>query len=90
MARAIVSAKFQVVIPKDIREQTGLRKGQALQVISKGGVISLVPERPLSDLEGTCSERAAVRIPREAGAVPEAVRLTEGLPGVVFLSSKRT
>ena len=52
MARAIASAKFQVVIPKDIREETGLRKGQVFQVIAKGGVISLVPERPLSDLKG--------------------------------------
>jgi len=52
MARTIVSTKFQVVIPKDIREETGLRKGQTFQVVSKGGVISLVPERPLSELKG--------------------------------------
>ena len=52
MARTVVSTKFQIVIPKDVREETGLRKGQTFQVISKGGVISLVPERPLSDLKG--------------------------------------
>ena len=52
MARTVVSTKFQVVIPKDIREETRLRKGQIFQVISKGGVISLVPERPLAELEG--------------------------------------
>jgi AbrB family looped-hinge helix DNA binding protein len=52
MSRTVVSTKFQVVIPKDIREETGLRKGQTLQVTSKGGVISLVPERPLSELKG--------------------------------------
>ena len=52
MARTVVSTKFQVVIPKDIREETHLRKGQTFQVISKGGVISLVPERPLSELKG--------------------------------------
>lgn len=52
MARTVVSTKFQVVIPKDIREETGLRKGQTFQVVSKGGVISLVPERPISELKG--------------------------------------
>jgi len=29
-----------------------LRVGQELQVVSKGGVITLVPERPLSSLRG--------------------------------------
>jgi AbrB family looped-hinge helix DNA binding protein len=38
MARTVVSTKFQVVIPKDIREETGPRKDQTFQVISKGGV----------------------------------------------------
>lgn len=52
MARTVVSTKFQVVIPREIREESGLRKGQTFQVISKGGVISLVPERPLSELKG--------------------------------------
>ena len=52
MSRTVVSTKFQVVIPKEIREETGLRKGQTFQVVSKGGVISLVPERPLSELKG--------------------------------------
>ena len=52
MARTVLSTKFRIVIPKDIREETHLRKGQTFQVISKGGVISLVPERPLSELKG--------------------------------------
>ncbi len=52
MARTVVSSKYQVVIPKDVRQESALRKGQALQVISKGGVITLVPEEPLSALKG--------------------------------------
>jgi AbrB family looped-hinge helix DNA binding protein len=52
MARTKVSPKFQVVIPKDVREGMGLRVGQELQVVAKGGVITLVPERPLSSLRG--------------------------------------
>jgi AbrB family looped-hinge helix DNA binding protein len=52
MARTIVSSKYQVVIPKDVREDCGLRKGQTFHVISKDGVITLVPDRPLSELKG--------------------------------------
>jgi AbrB family looped-hinge helix DNA binding protein len=52
MARTRVSSKYQVVIPKDVREESGLRKGQTFQVISKRGVITLVPEQPLSELKG--------------------------------------
>jgi len=52
MARTRVSPKYQVVIPKEVRESMGLKVGQELQVVTKGGVITLVPERPLSDLRG--------------------------------------
>ena len=52
MARTRVSPKFQVVIPKEVRENMDLRVGQELQVVTKGGVITLVPERPLSSLRG--------------------------------------
>jgi AbrB family looped-hinge helix DNA binding protein len=52
MARTRVSPKFQVVIPKEVRESIDLRVGQEMQVVAKGGVITLVPERPLSSLRG--------------------------------------
>ena len=52
MARTKVSPKFQVVIPKEVREGMDLRVGQELQVVSKAGVITLVPERSLSSLRG--------------------------------------
>jgi AbrB family looped-hinge helix DNA binding protein len=52
MARTRVSPKFQVVIPKEVRESMDLRVGQELQVVTKGGVITLVPERSLSSLRG--------------------------------------
>lgn len=52
MARTKVSPKYQVVIPKEIRESMDLRVGQELQVVAKGGMITLVPDRPLSSLRG--------------------------------------
>ncbi len=52
MARTVVSSKFQIVIPKEVREDVGIRTGQVLHVIGKKGVITLVPDEPLSALRG--------------------------------------
>jgi len=52
MAEAVVSTKFQVVIPKEIRREIGLKSGQVLQVIAKGGVITLVPDQPIARMKG--------------------------------------
>lgn len=52
MAQTVVSSKFQIVIPKEIRLQVGLKMGDILRVVGREGVISLVPERPLSELRG--------------------------------------
>jgi AbrB family looped-hinge helix DNA binding protein len=52
MPQTVVSSKFQVVIPKEVREQLDLEKGQILQVVVRNGVITLVPDRPLPELRG--------------------------------------
>jgi AbrB family looped-hinge helix DNA binding protein len=52
MARTKVSSKYQVVIPKDVRERANIRVGQEFQVIAKGGSVTLVPDRPISSMRG--------------------------------------
>jgi AbrB family looped-hinge helix DNA binding protein len=52
MARTTISPKFQIVIPKEVREKLHLSPQQRLQVVEKGGVITLVPEVPLKSLKG--------------------------------------
>jgi AbrB family looped-hinge helix DNA binding protein len=52
MATATISSKFQIVIPKEIREEVKVRSGQVVQVLAKGGIITLVPDRPLAELRG--------------------------------------
>jgi AbrB family looped-hinge helix DNA binding protein len=52
MATTTISPKFQIVIPKEVREKLRLTPSQRLQVVEKGGVITLVPEVPLKSLKG--------------------------------------
>ena len=47
-----ISPKYQVVIPKRIRESLGLRPGQRLQIMDIGNRIELIPERDIKDMEG--------------------------------------
>ena len=56
MAQTVVSSKFQIVIPKEVRDKVDLEKGQVLQVVAKRGVITLVPDRALSGLRGFVRE----------------------------------
>jgi bifunctional DNA-binding transcriptional regulator/antitoxin component of YhaV-PrlF toxin-antitoxin module len=52
MSHAIVSSDYSVEIPEDIRREIPLESGQKLHVFAKNGVITLVPDRPLSALRG--------------------------------------
>jgi len=47
-----ISPKFQVVIPKQIREDLELKPGQSLQVFEVDGRIELVPEEEIPALRG--------------------------------------
>jgi len=47
-----ISPKFQVVIPKAIREELGLLPGQMLQAIVYGERIELIPVRPITEMRG--------------------------------------
>ena len=52
METVTISPKYQVVIPRKVREQIGLRPGQVVQVIVYENRIELVPIRPIKDLRG--------------------------------------
>jgi len=52
MSMTTISPKFQIVIPKDVREKLHLSPQQRLHVLERGGVITLVPEVPLKSLKG--------------------------------------
>ena len=50
--QVVLSPKYQIVIPREVRENLGLKKGQRFAVIVKNGVISLVSVPSLEELRG--------------------------------------
>ena len=52
MAIVTISPKFQVVIPKEVRDQLDLSPGQKVQVVAYENRIELVPLQPLQKARG--------------------------------------
>jgi AbrB family looped-hinge helix DNA binding protein len=52
MQTVTVSPKYQVVIPKKIRDALKLRPGQKMRVMEYDGRIELIPDRDISELRG--------------------------------------
>ena len=50
MTAVTVSPKFQVVIPKDIRESMGIFSGQKIQIFIYKNRISLIPIKPIKEM----------------------------------------
>lgn len=47
-----LSSKFQVVIPRNVRERLKLKPGTKFRVIDVGGTVELIPVRPVSEMRG--------------------------------------
>lgn len=68
MQTVTLSPKYQIVIPRAIRDSLQLRPGQRLQVVEYEGRIEFIPERSIKELRGflkginTRFEREADRI----------------------------
>ena len=52
MTTVTISPKYQIVIPKEIREQLQLRPGQKVTALLYEGRIELIPVRPIQELRG--------------------------------------
>jgi len=47
-----LSPKFQVVIPKEIRNNLKLKPGQMMQVVQIGERIEFIPQKSIKDFRG--------------------------------------
>lgn len=52
MGTLTISPKYQVVIPKEIREALHLAPGQKVQVIAYEDRIELIPVQPMHQMKG--------------------------------------
>ena len=64
MSKVTVSPKFQVVIPRELRDSLGLRPGGELHVFRYGDRIELVPARPIREMRGFL-RGIATTVPRD-------------------------
>jgi len=48
----VISSKYQVVIPKAVRRQLGLKPGQRVAVIVKGRGLEIVPAQDVASARG--------------------------------------
>jgi AbrB family looped-hinge helix DNA binding protein len=52
MNKVTLSNKYQVLIPKDVREKIGLKVGASFEVITYSNRIELIPIKPIKNLKG--------------------------------------
>jgi AbrB family looped-hinge helix DNA binding protein len=52
MSVVTVSPKFQVVIPREIREALGLQPGQQVQALRYQNRVEFIPVRPMKSARG--------------------------------------
>ncbi len=52
MTAVTVSPKYQVVIPKDVRESMGIHPGQKIQMLVYKNRIELIPLQSIKNLQG--------------------------------------
>ncbi|MDR3196729.1 MAG: AbrB/MazE/SpoVT family DNA-binding domain-containing protein [Planctomycetaceae bacterium] len=52
MNKVTLSNKYQIIIPKEVREEIGLKAGVSFEVITYVNRIELVPIKPIKNLKG--------------------------------------
>lgn len=56
-----VSPKFQVVIPREVRESAGIKPGDRMVVLQKGDVIYLVRVGDIKSMKGFLGKRISTK-----------------------------
>ncbi len=68
MTVVTISSRFQIVIPKDVREHLGLKAGQQMDAIPYRGRVELIPVEPIKAMRGFL-KGIDTRVPRDGDRV---------------------
>jgi AbrB family looped-hinge helix DNA binding protein len=52
MNKVILSDEYQFVIPREIRDATGIKAGASLEILSYNNRIEIIPIKPIKELKG--------------------------------------
>ena len=61
----IVSPKYQVVIPREIREAGGIKPGTRMSVFEVNGAIQLVPVKAAAEYRGLLTGLSSTDVPND-------------------------
>lgn len=56
MSQAKLSSKFQLSIPKEIRQEMELEAGQQFTIVARGNIIELIPIRSIASARGLLAD----------------------------------
>jgi AbrB family looped-hinge helix DNA binding protein len=68
MSAVTISPKFQVVIPKDIRQGLHLKAGQKVEIVRYDNRIELIPVLPMKQMRGFL-KGIDTTVPRDADRI---------------------
>ena len=61
MTQVTLSTKYQIVIPKEVRSDLHLKPRQKFTVLTKNGIVQLVPQRSVEELRGFLAGRMNIK-----------------------------
>jgi AbrB family looped-hinge helix DNA binding protein len=69
MLNSTISSKFQIAIPKEVREQLDLKAGTKVHIIPYRDRIEFIPIRPMKSMRGFIKRKFDTTILREKDRV---------------------
>jgi AbrB family looped-hinge helix DNA binding protein len=65
MSSATLSSKYQILIPKEVRDAMGFQPGQKFDFVTVGDSLKIVPQRAMRELFGVASSAKTAAFVRD-------------------------